>query len=286
MTKIIACIDGSKAALDVCDAAAWSQRQLEAPLELLHVLERPAEALSEDMTGAIGLGAREHLLEELAEIDHRRSRLMLEQGRLMLDEAARRVAAAGVPETALSQRQRHDSLVDALVESESDTRLLIMGRLGEAHANARDAIGSHLETATRTLHRPILITVGAFEAPQDFVLAYDGSATADKALTMVAGSPLLRGARCHLVHVGDCSATQRAELDRAQEALVAAGFEVLPVDLPSGDVADSLVTYCAQAPAQLVVMGAWGHTRIRQFLVGSVTSAMLHKSVVPLLLLR
>ncbi|NPZ02087.1 universal stress protein, partial [Pseudomonas aeruginosa] len=36
----------------------------------------------------------------------------------------------------------------------------------------------------------------------------------------------------------------------------------------------------------LLVMGAYGHSRIRQFLVGSTTTSMLRTTISPLLLLR
>jgi nucleotide-binding universal stress UspA family protein len=35
-----------------------------------------------------------------------------------------------------------------------------------------------------------------------------------------------------------------------------------------------------------MIMGAYGHSRIRHLLIGSTTTAMLRKSAVPLLLLR
>ena len=36
----------------------------------------------------------------------------------------------------------------------------------------------------------------------------------------------------------------------------------------------------------LLVMGAYGHSRIRQFLVGSTTTSMIRSTTTPLLLLR
>ncbi len=286
MNKIIACIDGSSATPGICDAAAWAQRQLEAPLELLHVLEKQHTPAGGDMSGNIGLGTREQLMEQLAELDHQRSRILLEQGRLMLAEAQQRIAAAGVPADMIAQRQRHDTLIDSLLEFEADTRLLVMGRQGEAHADARGAVGSHLETATRTLHRPILVSVGEFATPQRFMLAYDGSQTADKALDMVTRSPLLRGADCHLVSAGSGTQSKQSQLQQAQQALQSAGFDVTSAQTDGGEVVDALLAHVDAQRIDLVIMGAWGHSRIRQFLVGSVTSAMLHRSRVPLLLLR
>ena len=63
----------------VVDWAAWCAMQLAVPLELLHVLERhPERGAPDDLSGAIGLGAQEHLLKGPSELDARRS--MLAQG--------------------------------------------------------------------------------------------------------------------------------------------------------------------------------------------------------------
>jgi len=286
MSKIIACIDGSKAALNVCAASAWAQQQLDAPLELLHVLEKRDYPTESDMSGNIGLGTREHLLEELAELDGKRSRLMLEQGRFMLAEARKQVEEAGVSGEQISELQRHDFLVDTLLEFEPDTRLLVMGRQGEAHDSASDAVGSHLENVTRTLQKPILVALDNFQAPERFMLAYDGSVTANKALKMVAQSPLFKGTPCHLVMAGKRLERQREQLANAKTMLEGAGFEVTTAELEQEEVRTALLAYVEEQQIGMLVMGAWGHSRIRQFLLGSMTHWMLHNSKVPLLLLR
>ena len=68
MSQIIACIDASKSAHSVCDATAWCSQRLSAPALALHVLDKDESLALSDLTGAIGLGAREHLLKELAEL--------------------------------------------------------------------------------------------------------------------------------------------------------------------------------------------------------------------------
>jgi nucleotide-binding universal stress UspA family protein len=286
MSKIIACIDGSRAAINVCAASAWAQQQLNAPLELLHVLEKTDYPAEGNMSGNIGLGTREHLLEELAELDGKRSRLMLEQGRFMLAEARKQVEEAGVSNEQISELQRHDFLVDTLLEFEPDTRLLVMGRQGEAHDSASDAVGSHLENVTRTLQKPILVALDNFKAPERFMLAYDGSVTANKALKMVAQSPLFKGIPCHLVMAGKRLERQREQLANAKTMLEGAGFAVTTAELEQEEVRTALLAYVEEQQIDMLVMGAWGHSRIRQFLLGSMTHWMLHNSKVPLLLLR
>lgn len=283
MSQVIACIDGSSITLAVCDYAAWASRQMDAPLDFLHVLGRSEYPVPADLSGNIGLGSREHLLQELAELDEKRGKLALEQGRHMLDAAKARAVADGVPNP--TSRQRHGELVDTLIEFESDIRLLVMGRQGEQGDGLGEHIGNHLENVVRTLHRPILVIPADYTDPQRILIAFDGSSTTRKAVEMVAASPLFRGLACHVVMIGADKVDAREQLDWAQAHLETTGFDVT-AEIRPGEVEAALCAYRTEHAIDLIVMGAYGHSKIREFLVGSTTTKLIRQSKVPLLLLR
>ena len=283
MNNVLACIDGSLQAAAVCDCAAWASLQLDAPLTLLHVLDQQQYPAAGNLSGIIGLGSREYLLEELAALDEKRSKLALEEGRMMLDSAKQRVLTAGVVQPEV--RQRHGDLVESLRELESDARLLVIGKQGEDSGTDLQLIGSQLESVIRTLHRPILVTPASFTVPTSVMLAFDGSATSRKGVEMLASSPLFKGIPIHLVMVGEDTGDNRALLDAARDALSAAGFEI-QIAIRGGEVEPTLHAYQAEHGIGLLVMGAYGHSRIRQFLVGSTTTSMIRSTTTPLLLLR
>jgi nucleotide-binding universal stress UspA family protein len=56
------------------------------------------------------------------------------------------------------------------------------------------------------------------------------------------------------------------------------------VDVAGRRIGAALDDYFAGAPADLVVMGAYGHSRLRQFVLGGATSHMLREPKVPLML--
>ncbi len=283
MTNIVACIDGSSISTAVCDAGAWASQRLNAPLQLLHVLDKTEFDVNRDLSGNLGLGGREHLLEELTELDERRGRLALEHGKHMLKEAEQRAQDDGAVD--ISLLQRHGNLLETLLEFEAQTRMVVVGRLGEGHERLADAVGSHLESVIRTVQGPIFVAVNGFTPPSNFMIAYDGSETAEKALALVAASPLLKGMPCHLVMVAKGSTDRSASLANAENKLQQAGFDVV-TSIQEGDVKDVLSSYQDSNKIELVVMGAYGHSRIRQFFVGSNTTNMLASSDVSLLLLR
>ena len=278
MTNVIACIDGSTASATVCDYAAWAAQRLDAPLDLLHVLDHSRYPVTADYSGNLALGGREHLLQELADLDAQRNRLALEQGKVMLEAAHARVVAAGASEP--SSRQRHGDLVDTLVELEDGMRLLVIGKQGEEHNGVGAQVGDNVERVIRAVRRPILVTTGEFAPPQTIMLAYDGSETTRKGVTMLADSPMFKGLDCHLVSVG-----KSEDLQWASDKLSDSGHQVTSAQL-EGEVEPALHAYQQSHNVDLVVMGAYGHSRIREFFVGSTTNKMIREAKVPHLLLR
>jgi nucleotide-binding universal stress UspA family protein len=283
MTNIVSCVDGSMVSTAVCDASAWASRRLNLPLLLLHVLEKPVSPATVDFSGNIGLGSREHLLEELVALDEKRGKLALAYGKQLLAAARHCVQDNGVIE--VSTLARHDRLLDTLLELASDTDLLIMGKQGNDHSRATDTLGSHLESVIRGIHRPVLVVTPDFTPPERFLMAFDGSATAQRLLEMVTSSPLLKGLPCHLVMAGHATSQDEAAFDAAADRLAASGFAVHKQRL-DGEVQQALRHYQHEHDIGLMAMGAYGHSRIRQFFIGSVTTDMLRATKIPLLLSR
>jgi len=288
MTTIVACIDGSNTTPAVCDFAAWASLRLDAPLKLLHVLDKKEFAQSQhiggNISGNIGLGSREALLQELTELDEKRGKIALQHGHMLLEFAKSRVQEAGVK--APICRQRHGDLVDTLIEIEKDIRLLVMGKQGSVGDSVGDHVGNNLERVVRTMHRPILVTPPTFNAPHNIMIAFDGSETTRKGVEMVANSALFKGLPSHVVMVNNDSKDVSEHLDWAKVTLETAGFIVATHEV-SGEVKQALCDFRDEHHIGLVVMGAYGHSTIRQFLVGSTTTKMMqHTTDVPLLLLR
>lgn len=279
---ITACIDGSDLSTSVVDTAVWASMTLNASLQLLHVLEK-ADIPVSDRSGSIGPGSATQLLDELTELDEKRGKVAMALGKHMLEEAEQRARKAGVADVSL--RQRHGDLLDALLASEAHTRLFVIGRLGEDHERHSHKLGAHLESLVRAIQTPILVSVGKFSAPQNFMLAYDGSQAADKAIAGFAKIAVPKTMGGHVVMVGPDNETNRSALSRAADTLAASGYEV-DKHLQQGNIVDTLIGFREQHNIGLTIMGAYGHSRVREFFVGSNTSRMIRASTVPLLLLR
>ena len=159
------------------------------------------------------------------------------------------------------------------------------------------AIGPHHVERQRRAHvvlrdsvRPVLMLPrgGRFmPLARAAVVAWDGSAGAARAAQ--AALPMLRRADVvHLVQVADPrrqdTAPPHAELQRAAAWLSGHGVAVRThVQASSLAAAEALLAEVASVGAELLVMGAWGHGRVVERLLGGATRAMVDRMAVPVL---
>ncbi len=53
---------------------------------------------------------------------------------------------------------------------------------------------------------------------------------------------------------------------------------------PDVDVGNQLLSRAADLDADLIVMGAWGHSRLQELVMGGVTQTILQSMTVPVLM--
>jgi nucleotide-binding universal stress UspA family protein len=250
---------------------------------MLHVLGRRDGAAKADLSGSIALGARTALLEELAALDSQRAKLVSHRGRAILDDGRAIVDKAGVTE--VTTRLRQGDIVDALAELETGAELVLIGKRGEAADFAKGHLGSNLERIVRASHRPILVAARAFRPISRMLVAWDGGPSAIRAVDHIARTPLYQGLAVTVATVASPADTVRAGLKDARAMLAAAGFETT-TEILSGQPEMALGELVEKAPFDLLVMGAYGHSRIRSLIIGSTTTAMLRSCKVPVVLVR
>ncbi len=281
--KIIALVDGSTYAQSVCDHAAWVAERTGWAVELLHLLGRREGAETADYSGSIALGARTALLEELAELDAQRARLVTHRGRAILEDARAILDRAGINE--ITTRLRRGDIVETVAEQEAGAEMILIGKRGEDADLARGHLGSNLERVVRASRKPVFVAARAFKPIGRVLIAHDGGASAMRAVEHVARTPLYRGLEANVVTVGSASDAARKSLADAKAALDAAGITV-KTDIVTGQPETALAKLVEEAPFDMVVMGAYGHSRIRSLIIGSTTTEMIRSCKVPIVLTR
>lgn len=284
MNKLIALVDGSVYSPSVCDHAAWIAKRTGSAIDLLQVIgRRETDSAPANLSGSITLGARTALLEELSALDEQRAKLFQKRGRAILDDAKASIEAAGVKQ--VTARLRTGDIVETVAESEAAVDMVVLGKRGEAADFASLHLGSNLERIVRTCSKPVFVAARAFKPIEKFLIAYDGGASSMMAVDYVARDPLFSGLNCRLLMAGADTTETRNRLDDARRRLEASGLAV-----EAGIVNGQAETVIAQAVEtdgiDLLVMGAYGHSRIRSLIIGSTTSEMLRSCKIPVALFR
>lgn len=277
--KILLCTDGSPDAEVAGEYAVWLGRKLGADLHALYVtdlrlLEGPWLA---DLSGAIGAQPYPGLVPRLQQIQKQKAETVLAA-------VCQRAASHGV---GCDSTHATGSLPHTVLELEKDADLVVLGQHGEHAQWAGEMLGSSVERVVRVSVKPSLVAPDEFREINSVLIAYDGSAESDKALG--AGIQLASGLDVEVQIVTVC---QREQEERAAVVLRQAHQRALDAKLIAhaqllhGNAEVEILNERLKTGADLIVMGAYGHTRIREFVLGSTTSHVIRKSTVPVLLAR
>lgn len=280
---LIALVDGSAYSESVCHHAAWIAGKAGWKVKLYHVMGRRDATDKQDLSGAIRLGARTRLLEQLSELDAERAKLAHEHGRAILEDAQAIIQADG--DIVVETRLRQGDLVETVTAKEDNGDMIVIGKRGEAAGLASEHLGSNLERIVRASHKPVFVANRAFKTPEKVLVAFDGGASALKAVDYMARSPLFAGLHVTLVFAGTETDATRKSLEDAAATLNAGGYTVETL-MRSGEPEKVLSALTQDQGYDLLVMGAYGHSRVRSLLIGSTTTEMIRSCKVPVVLMR
>lgn len=284
MSHLIACTDGSLYAPSVYAHSAWASTRTGLGVKVLHVLDPHRErAHLSDLSGAIGFDASSELTEELVKLEEAQARVARLKGEAVLKHAKRHFADSGIIE--VETFQRHGTLVDTLAELEPASELVVIGKRGENADFAKGHLGSQVERVIRTSVKPVLVASRAFRPVERFLIAYDGGPSVTRAVDYVLSNPMLKGLPCHLLRAGRIDDKATKYLEETATKLREGGYEVTTRAV-SESPEPAITAAIKEHAIDLLVMGAYGHSPIRQFILGSTTTTMVRTCAVPVLMFR
>jgi len=281
MKRVLLCSDGSAYSQVCCEYAAWLAGRTACRFEILYVTDlRQFEVpMIADLSGSLGVQPYQAILGKLQELEQ-------EKAKVVLQEAAR-FFAERVPSAEVTTTHRTGFLVDCFSDFEKDADLVMLGKRGENANFATEHLGSTMERVVRASKKPCLVTSRAFKPVERVLLAYDGGKSGRRALEFLENDDTLRGLEVHVVIVAAREAEDAAlaTLREAEERLTEAGFR--PVcQMMHGIPEDEIADYIEAKAIHLIIMGAYGHSRIRHLVIGSTTAEMMRQCRVPVLLFR
>lgn len=137
---------------------------------------------------------------------------------------------------------------------------------------------------------PVLVVPGdtkSHDASAPVLVAWNGSSEACVAVKQAV--PLLAlSARVYLASVEEVTEQPRQDFPASEAAMYLSrhGIEAEVVTIPRGDakIADTLFSAAQMRECGLMVMGAYGHSRLAEMLMGGVTRRVLRAPQLPVLL--
>lgn len=205
-----------------------------------------------------------------------------------LDGFDAQCACLGVP--AYERRQLNDDPEGGLILQARYADLLVVGQ-PDPDETRFTTLGDLPAYVTLNCARPVLVVpyaaAGMAYPPRAALVAWDGSPPATRAIT--AALPMLR--RAGQVTLAIFNPGQRwglhGEEPGADMALYLARHGVqVDVHTRDGveDEGNALLSLAADLGASLLVMGAYGHSRFRELVLGGVTATVLSSMTIPVLL--
>ncbi|WP_374307587.1 universal stress protein [Dongia sp.] len=281
---ILAVVTGAASDIDVLETALALSRIHESHIEVLHPRLDPYRVLAGFIDGVNSLGtsdivngitqdiARRHQLAHNAFnawVARRGMRLGAELGR----------GKAGVPSA--SWRQYEGTYEGAMTQYGRLADFLVVAQPGSGGRGTQDAV---VEAAIFDTGRPVLcVPAGVRHVdPKSVAIMWNGSLEAARAVGDA--MPLL--AACGSAVVVTAGQSEGADPTDLVERLVVRGIEARTkrVNSPQDLTPAALVDVLEEGDFSLVVMGGYGHCRLREMILGSFTRQMLAEAKIPVLL--
>ena len=281
MNKILVCTDGSQYSQVACQYAAWLAKMENASITALYVtdlrlFEVPAVA---DLSGSLGIQPFEGMIAQLQEVENVKAKFIEEQALSIFEEKGVAGQAAFKHETGL--------LVDVVRDMADSFDLVVLGKRGENANFASEHLGSMLERVVRAVDTPCFVNNREFSEIKKMAVAYDGSESCRKAVDYIVSQSGFHGMQIHVLscvegHKEDLASQRLAEVESRFKA---AGIEGTYQSL-NGVVETAIADYVEDNSINLLVLGAYGHSRIRELLIGSTTTELLRSCHVPVFCFR
>lgn len=286
IVKILAPLTGGARDSVVLESAFAAGKPFAAHVVALFVRPDPVEAMP-----FFGEGVSPAVLQEIADAAKEATDKASAGARALLSRIA---TAAGVAMTAkpekrkqptASYREAQGNFADRVTQASRLCDLIIFGPLNEGD---RPGLAEAFEAVLLETGRPVLLT--AQVSPREFAsriaVACDGSVASAHAVT--AALPYLRRAESVELFTVKRGEETASPCDQVREYLGLHGVVCAErmIDPGQRSLGEAVLDAAAQCGADLLVLGGYGHSRLRQVFVGGVTKHVVSHAELPLFLVH
>lgn len=276
--KMLICADGSDNSNIALDYGIYIAPKFSAAIAGLHVIDVSLiqGPLTTDISGAVGVQPYDGFFEAV-------ETSLKEKAEFILKDFQGRCRKSGIDSEVKIITGKIDQII---MEEAQHADMVIMAKKGEHfHLKEGGLLGSVAEAVVRDCGRPVMVTPEKFQEIESTGIAFDGSEPAKKALKL--SLEISVQAAWPLTVVMITSDHKKADklCTEAEKFAEECGADCEMIVL-QGKESEEILKFIRQGSVELMVMGAYGHNRLRELFLGSTTTQVIRKSPIPVLLTR
>ena len=275
--NILVPLDGSDHSRSALEYALWMAAKFGGTLFGQHVIDTISieGTFFHDISGSLGF-------EPYLDFSTKMREVLEERGKAILDEFSQRCGQKGI---------RHETFLDmGIIPNEICERakvadLVVLGHRGINEGFSTGLLGGTAEIVTRKSPRPVFVSTKTFKELERPLLAYDGSQRASSAMESAAEFCSQLRLPLTVLYIPKDETIGEKVLQSARSYLSSYGIEAR-YELARGYPEQKIVDYLVNFNYDLLFIGAYGHRRIIEMVLGGTTEYVLRKSPCPVFLNR
>ena len=270
MKTILVGLDGSEHAATATLYALWMSARFGANVVGLHVVDIASieGSFLHDISGSLGF-------EPYLDFSSKMRDALHERGKSLLAAFERQAAEHKVPSTTILTM---GIVPNEISEQGEIADLLVIGHRGVSAKFSTGLLGGTAESVTRKCPTPVFVCTAEYRECKNPLLAYDGSQRAAAAMQSAAQF-------CSALKLPLTVLTVNRDESAGHRTLEEAERYLTPYKLPAtfslqqtGNAPERITNYLREQNHDLVFIGAYGHSRIIEMVLGSTTEYVMRNS--------
>ncbi len=275
--NILVPVDGSEHSNAALDYAIWLTQKFDGMLLGQHVIDTISieGSFFHDISGSLGF-------EPYLDFSSKMREILEDRGKTVLDEFSERCRQKNV---------KHQSFLDTgLIANEICARakvadLVVIGHRGVNEQFSTGLLGTTAETITRKCPRPVFVSTKTYKPIERPLLAYDGSQRASSAMESAAELCSVLKLPLTVLTIAKEERPADATIRQAKSYLSSYAINT-QFEIDRGYPEQKIMDHLIQFGYDLLFIGAYGHRRIIEMVLGSTTEYILRKAPCPVFLNR
>ena len=275
--NILVPLDGSEHSKAALDYAIWVTEKFNGTLFGQHIIDTISieGTFFHDISGSLGF-------EPYLDFSSKMREILEERGKTILEDFAARCEKKGIRYTAHLDM---GLIANEICERSKVADLVVLGHRGVNEEFSTGLLGTTAETITRKCPRPVFVSTRQFKPVESPLLAYDGSQRASSAMESAAEFCTVLHLPLTVLTVSRDESVIRANLQQARGYLGSYPIDVT-YETASGYPEQKIVEQLVSRNHDLLFIGAYGHRRIIEMVLGSTTEYVLRNAPCPVFLNR